>query len=164
MDDRRIDALKGALLLEKRAEAHYRAAAERADNAELRGLFAQLADDEVRHQQALNKAFRALLAGQPLEAPPTAAQETADSVLTKEVTADISAAGYEASVVFAALALEERAVAYYTQKAQDAADASERELYEWLAGWERSHAELLMALEEDLRQRVWHDQHFWPLL
>jgi len=166
MDDRRRNALKGAMLLEQRGEEFYKAAARSAQSADVSEMFRLLANEEASHRRTLAKVYAELedrgdFSPPSLEGTPG---DVAANVLTADVLSDISAAGYEAAAIYAALGLEERAIAYYREQEQGATEQKEKELYSWLADWEGKHLNALMAMEEDLRQRIWNDQHFWPLL
>ncbi len=165
MDDRRRDALKGAMLLEQRGQAFYRSAAEQTTVPEVRKLFELLAQEERHHRQTLAKVYEELERTGSFSRPSGegTTSNAAGAVLSPEVMAEISAASYEAAAVYAAMALEERAVAYYRKQEEAATDSTERDLYRWLAEWEGRHLNTLMGMEEDLRQRIWHDQNFWPL-
>lgn len=156
------DILKGALLLEKRGKVLYEASARGAESDAVRDVFLTLAQEEGRHIEILSKAFAGLMQTGKLDAP--AAERPTDvaaGVLTNAVKAGISAASYEAAALYAAMALEERAVAFYADAAQRSSGEA-KALYGWLAQWERSHLDLLTALDQELRQKVWNDQQFWP--
>ncbi len=166
MQDRRRDALKGAMLLEQRGEEFYKAAARQTHVSEVRAMFQLLADEEKHHRQTLAKAYTQLEESGEFSIPSLerAPADVASNVLTADVMSEVSAAGYEAAAVYAAMGLEERAISYYREQEKAATDDKERKLYNWLADWEGRHLNALLAMEEDLRQRVWHDQRFWPLL
>ncbi|MCX7750764.1 MAG: hypothetical protein N2320_04385 [Candidatus Bipolaricaulota bacterium] len=155
------DILKGALLLEKRGKALYEASAAGATHAGVRELFLTLAQEEGRHIEVLSQAFASLARTGTLapgslgEAPPVAEE------VLGAVRGEVEAASYEAAALYAAMALEERAVAYYTEAERKSSGEAKR-LYGWLARWEQSHLDLLTALDQDLKQRVWFDQRFWP--
>jgi rubrerythrin len=161
--ERQEDILKGALLLEKRGKALYEQSALGTDNGAVRDVFLNLAQEEGRHIEILSKAFAGLMrTGKvDVETPADKPTAAATDVLTDAVKADISAASYEAAALYAAMALEERAVAFYSDAERESAGEA-KALYSWLAQWERSHLDLLTALDEELRQRVWNDQRFWP--
>ena len=46
--------------------------------------------------------------------------------------------------------------------AAGATDPNEKEMYQMLADWERTHFHLLHKLDEDLKEQVWQDNNFWP--
>ncbi|MBC7170592.1 ferritin-like domain-containing protein [Candidatus Bipolaricaulota bacterium] len=157
------DILKGALLLEKHGKLLYEESARGTTNQAVREVFLTLAEEEGRHIDILSKAFAGLVRTGRIElgAPAGAPTDAAGRVLTDELKKEISAASYEAAALYAAMALEERAVAFYAD-AEGKSSGEAKELYGWLARWERSHLDLLTALDQDLRQRVWNDQKFWP--
>lgn len=155
------DILKGALLLERRGKALYEASAAGTAHPGVRELFLTLAQEEGRHIEVLAQAFASLARtgkfapGALGEVPPVAER------VLGAVRTEVEAASYEAAALYAAMALEERAVAYYTE-AEAKSSGEARRLYGWLARWERSHLDLLTALDQDLKQRIWFDQKFWP--
>jgi rubrerythrin len=157
------DILKGALLLEQHGKAVYEASAAASHSEPVREIFANLAREEGRHIEVLSQAFADLMrtgrvnTGAPAEKPVNVTPD----VLTDAVQAEISAASYEAAALYAAMALEERAVAFYSA-AERKSSGKAQTMYRWLAQWERAHLDLLTALDQELRQRVWHDHHFWP--
>ncbi|MFO8034402.1 MAG: ferritin family protein [Candidatus Bipolaricaulota bacterium] len=166
MNERRRDALKGAMLLEQRGQEFYKAAARESEVAEVSKMFQLLANEEAHHQRTLAKAYAELEETGDFSAPALekAPADVTNNVLTPAVMSEVSAAGYEAAAVYAAMGLEERAIAYYQEQEKAATDDKERKLYNWLSDWEGRHLNALLAMEEDIRQRVWNDQHFWPLL
>lgn len=154
------DVLKGAILLEERGKAFYEHAALSAQNPGVKEIFTMLAHEEERHKDYLAKAFaefvrtgKVSLTSQPVD--------VASAVITPEIKKDIEAAGFEAAAIYAGMALEEKAVAFYAEKAKTA-PRELAELYQSLAKWEQSHLDLLAALDEELRQRIWHERGFWP--
>jgi rubrerythrin len=82
--------------------------------------------------------------------------------LSEKVKKEISAAGFEAAAISAAIDFENRAVEVYQGRANEATDPNEKEMYQMLADWERTHFRLLHKLDEDLKEQVWHDNNFWP--
>lgn len=162
--ERQEDILKGALLLEKRGKALYEASAQGTQSKAVQEVFLTLAQEEERHIQILSKAFAGLMRtgnldmGSPPVDRPT---DASGGVLTDALRAEISAASYEAAALYASMALEERAVAFYADAERESSGEA-KALYGWLARWERSHLDLLTALDQELRQKVWNDQKFWP--
>jgi rubrerythrin len=75
---------------------------------------------------------------------------------------EISAAGFESAAISAAIDFENRAIAVYQERANETVDPNEKEMYQMLADWERTHHSLLYKLNEDLKEQIWHDNNFWP--
>ena len=83
-------------------------------------------------------------------------------ILSEKVKNEISAAGFEAAAISAAIDFENRAVEVYQKRADEATDPNEKDMYQALADWERTHHRLLFKLNEDLKEQVWNDSNFWP--
>jgi len=83
-------------------------------------------------------------------------------VLSEDIRRQIGAASYEAAAISAAIDMENKAVALYSGRAGEAPDAAERELYRWLAEWERGHQRFLARIQKELLEEIWHDSGFWP--
>ena len=157
------EILKEAILLERRGKAFYERVAATTESEAARAVFSTMADEEAKHIDALSVAFSGMVGGEggDFSVPSLAPARIADSILTDRVKDEVEAAGYEAAAIYAAMGMEERAIAFYTEQAGKA-EGKVKELFAWLADWERGHLDLLQGLNEDLRQRVWQDQHFWP--
>ena len=89
-------------------------------------------------------------------------EKIAKLVLSEEIKMKISAAGFEAAAISAAIDMEKRAIEIYSSQAGIASDPYEKNLYSWLAEWERSHLKILNELDNELKERIWFDNKFWP--
>ena len=93
-------------------------------------------------------------------------KETQDSIakaiLSKDIKKKLSAAGYEAAAIAAAIDMENRAIQVYSDRAKSATDTNEKALYQMLADWERTHHKILFELDQQLKEEIWFDNTFWP--
>jgi len=155
MDETALNVLKTALLLERQGKLFYEQVAGQTASPAVRELFELLAGEETKHIEILS-----VKGGwqTPTETPDTLSAK----VLTQEVRRQISAASYEAAAISAAMEMENRAVAVYSARAEAAVDPNERELYRWLAQWEREHQRFLADINRELLEEIWHDRGFWP--
>ncbi len=160
-----LDILKQALLLERRGKAFYEHVAGHTTHPAVRDFFSQMADEEDRHLRILAKRYETLgadgqfaAAGEDMGNP----EAVVDRVLNAVTMHRIGAAAFESAAVSAAIAMEEKAVRLYAERAESAPDAEEKALYEWLAEWERHHHQALVALDRALMETIWEDNHFWP--
>ncbi|MDY0296944.1 MAG: ferritin family protein [Acidobacteriota bacterium] len=160
-----IDIIKGAILLEHRGRALYESVAASQAKAPVRELFRLLAGEEEQHIEILSRQYASLNKDGSFALPDleTADQEAVDRTLTDKVLQEITAAGYEAAVISAALDFEKKAVEYYSSRARATQDADERRLYQWLADWETTHMTLFAEMDDHLREEVWYDNRFWPM-
>jgi rubrerythrin len=159
-----LDILKSALLLEIRGQAFYKKAAQQAENQAVKEFFESMAAEEVRHVEILTEQYKSVKAKGHFIAPTIEATPTvvADAVLTDTLKQNITAAGFEAAAISAAMGIEERAIKLYAQRATDATDPEEKGLYKWLAEWEGQHLELLGRIDREVTEAVWNDNDFWP--
>ena len=160
-----LDILKSAILLETKGKAFYKKIADQTDAPAVKQFFEFMASEEAKHIEMLSKQFRSYQANGtflPSENESGQSGDVESSVLTKEMTKKISAAGFEAAAISAAMAMEQRAINLYSDRAATTTDADERALYEWLAEWERGHLHLLNNMDKELTEKIWYDNQFWP--
>lgn len=160
-----LDILKQAILLERRGKAFYTQVAKQTDNADVQHIFEIMAKEEVLHEKFLSNQYKAYeKEGKfaDVDLPKEEDDGIANLVLSKDMKASIEAASFEAAAISAAIDMETKAIKVYADQAEAATDPKEKALYEWLSDWEKTHHKILFELDEDLKQRVWNDNHFWP--
>ena len=159
-----LDILKVAILLERSGKAFYKKVSQQTDNEDVKNIFEIMANEEDEHIKFLteqylnyskNQSFKPLKLTQPEE-------NTATAILCEKIKNNISAASYEAAAIASAIDMENKAIAVYTEQADQATDIEEKNFYKWLAKWEKGHHKLLFDLEQELIEKVWEDQNFWP--
>ncbi len=160
-----LNILKKAIILEQRGHAFYKKVAEQAENEEVRSFFESMAQEEIIHLKVLSAQFKAFNKRGNFE-PGTfeGAQKSTlpQKVLNLEIMKRIASAGFEASAISAAIAMEQRAVNIYADQADAADDPEEKIVYNWLSTWERDHLNMLMEIDQALLDQVWGDNNFWP--
>ncbi len=160
------DILKEAILLEHRGRAFYTSVAAQTGCGAVRRIFTIIANEEQEHIRFLSDQFRHYQkhhsfmnleshTGRPDD-------EVAAQVLSEEMKGQISAAGFEAAAISAAMDFESKAVELYSSRAEAATDENEKALYSMLADWERGHHQWLARIDKELREQVWYDNNFWP--
>jgi rubrerythrin len=160
-----VEILKTAILMEKRGKAFYELMAEQTKSAEAKKIFSIMAEEESAHIEFLSKQFKSYMLESKFLKPDTSENiqdDVSNQVITGKLRNQISAAGFEAAAISAAMDFETRAVEVYSQRAAETSDPVEKDVYEWLAEWERGHHKLLNQLNEDLKESIWFDNHFWP--
>ncbi len=154
-EDAALEVLKMALLLERQGKVFYEQVAAQTRSPAVRELFATLAAEEQKHAEILVERGGTA-------APGPVPDTLSKLVLNREIRRQIGAASYEAAAISAAIDMENRAVALYSERAREAADPAERAMYQWLADWERTHQRFLARLHQELLEEIWHDSRFWP--
>ena len=160
-----LDALKSAILLERRGRTFYRKVAEQTGSNAVKRFFDMMAEEETQHEQMLARQFKNLQENRSFDADSLKTEDAgsaASEVLSEEIRDQISAATYEAAAIAAAMAMEKDAIDFYSRRAEETADPVEKKLYEWLTDWERSHLDFLARIDRDLTEKIWQDNNFWP--
>ncbi len=165
-ESKTTEILKMAILMENRGKAFYKKVAEQTENAEVKNIFNIMADEEQVHIQFLSEQFAYYQKNNKLNPEKTSLAQADDSIantiLSKDIKKNISAAGYEAAAISAAIDMEKKAIALYSERAETATDESEKELYTWLSNWENDHLQILAQLDKELMEQIWYDNSFWP--
>jgi rubrerythrin len=166
LNDKSMEILKEAILLERKGHAFYQKVADHARNNTVREFFQIMADEELQHIKVLEgqyKAFQKNARFDELEAPSGIEPSIANLVLSDELKAKIAAAGFEAAAISAAMFMEEQAIELYGERARRGEDPRERALYRWLADWEHGHLVFLSRLDREIKASIWEDNRFWPM-
>ncbi len=159
------EILKNAILLEKRGRAFYQKVADQAQSEAVREFFQFMADEELTHIEMLSTQFKELKSRDGfgrMEFKREDDSRVANFVLTRDLKNEIAAADFEAAAIGAAIAMEKRAVELYSSRSGATADQQEKKLYQWLSDWEKEHLNVLLEIDKDLKERIWHDNSFWP--
>jgi len=160
------DILKEAILLERRGKEFYSAVAEKSDSKSARRIFEIMAEEEDEHIKFLSVQFAHYSKTNEFQTvgkvEEDADDEIAMKVLSEEFKKEVGAASFEAAAISAAIDFETRAVKLYSDRANEATDQNEKEMYTMLANWEMGHQKSLHELSESLKEDIWNDNNFWP--
>jgi rubrerythrin len=161
-----LDIIKGAILLERKGKAFYETTARNSQSNAVKEIFETMAAEEEKHIEILTKHYESLVRSGKLSdlKYDVTPQNISTSVLTKKVREQITAASYEAAAITAAMAMEDNAVRFYSERANTTKNPLEKELFEWLTNWEKTHLQFLSDLDQELKESVWYDNQFWPIV
>jgi rubrerythrin len=159
-----IDILKQAILLEKRGYSFYSTVAAQCKDEDVKKIFLTMADEETMHVKFLSEQFSHYDKTHSFlkVTAPSGADDVSDHILSQEVKNKIAAAGFEAAAISAAVDFEKRAIEIYAGRAVATDDPLEKELYSFLSDWEKTHLKILSDLDNELKEKVWFDNQFWP--
>jgi len=160
-----LDILKMAILMEMRGFAFYTKVAEQTNDNDIRNVFSIMAQEENMHIKYLSEQFSNYEKNKSFGHTPVTDSSGAgitNLILSEEIKNKISAAGYEAAAISAAIDMEKKAIEVYSKQAEISTDPNEKNLYKWLADWEQGHLKILSELDNELRDKIWYDNHFWP--
>ncbi|HRZ42331.1 MAG TPA: ferritin family protein [Bacteroidales bacterium] len=165
-NEKALDILKTAILLERRGKAFYSQVAATTRVPEAREVFTIMAEEEQAHIDFLSEQYKSLLNNQTFSkqrlADSHANEAIVEKILNEGIKGKIEAASYEAAAIGAAINMESSAIQVYSERAAEATDLNEKELYAWLADWEQSHLKMLNEMNKQLMESIWYDNQFWP--
>lgn len=164
-ENRAIEILKSAMLLEMRGKAFYQNAAGQSSNPAIKQFFEIMAEEENYHIKMLSDQYKSYKSDGKFKDAAyggKAVKDVASEVLNKALKEKIQGAGFESAAIQAAMAMEERAIKLYAERAKETQDPEEKKLYEWLSNWENGHLNILMDMDRELTEKVWNDNQFWP--
>lgn len=160
-----LEILKMAILMEKRGHAFYAKVAENTPDPDIRHIFLTMADEETKHVKFLSEqyvAFEKDHAFRKVDLPDLEQEGYAKLILTDDMKEKISSAGFEAAAIAAAIDFEKRAIEVYARQAEQTDDPNEKALYAWLSDWEKGHLKVLSDMDNQLKEKIWNDNQFWP--
>lgn len=162
--DKALEVLKNAILLERRGKAFYSQAARQTESKSAKKIFEMMAEEEDEHIEFLTRQFKNYSQHHKFlkVTEHHEEDETVMEILSEKVKDEINAAGFEAAAISAAIDFENRAIDVYSKRAEEATDPEEKAMYQMLADWEKGHHHLLYKLNEDLKEKIWNDNNFWP--
>lgn len=139
-----IDALKVALKIEDEGRVFYRQAARKSANALTKRLFTTLAEQELGHKKAFQKAYDKMCAGEtcPVLTLPRGEALKARAVFTdamKNIGAAVTPSTTEQEAINLAKEKEIKSRDFYAGQSKRADDPVEKNFYDVMAGEEQGH-------------------------
>lgn len=160
-----LEILKMAILMEKRGHSFYSTVAANTSNPDMKHIFLVMADEETKHVKFLSEQYvnyEKMHLFLKVHIPDLADEGFAKLILTEDMKQKISSAGFEAAAISAAIDFEKRAIEVYSKQAEVTSDPNEKALYQWLADWEKGHLRILSEMDNELKEKIWNDNQFWP--
>lgn len=159
-----LEILKMAILMERKGHAFYSQVAKTTNSQEIKHVFETMANEEIMHEKFLSETFKSLQKVNKTSSLslPKLEDKFSSLILTEKLINKINAASYEAAAISAAIDMESNAIRVYADFAQKVNTKEEKELFEWLSNWERSHHQILIDMDNQLKEAIWYDNQFWP--
>lgn len=160
-----IEILKNAILMEVKGQAFYKNVADQSDNEDVRNIFNIMAEEEKMHTEFLSKQYSFVKnngTAAKVDLPHESQDNISQLILSPDIKNKLSGAGFEAAAISASIDMENKAVEIYIQFSNETSDPNIRELFLWLADWEKGHVKILSQLDNELKEKVWFDNNFWP--
>ncbi len=164
-NEKALEIIKSAVLMEIRGQAFYKNVVEQTKSDDIKNIFNIMADEEKLHAEFLSRQYTNLKHGNASEAlalPDESAENLINQILSPEIKNQISGAGFEAAAISASIDMENKAVEIYTNFANSTDQPEVKKMFLWLANWEKGHVKILSELDKELREKIWFDSNFWP--
>jgi rubrerythrin len=141
-----MDILEYAMKMEKDGEQYYRRAAEKVNNKGIKTILSMLADEEVKHYNALAR----IQAQQPTEMAGTVILADAKNVFEQMNESDekLDVDAGQTELYKEAQRIEEKSRDFYLEKAEEVSEEQQKELFLRLAEEEKKHYFLLENIIE----------------
>lgn len=154
-NDVALQALRQAIRLEKDGYKFYAEAAERTADPRGKEMLLSLADDEKLHLRIVRDQYEALSGGQGWVSFPETMERGVEPVdldkpLFPPEKEAISPEASDTDALLFALQIENESYELYRKAATETADPAGSEMYQFLAGQERTHFDILMLNYEHL--------------
>ncbi len=161
-----IEGLRIALQTELNGIEFYRMAAEKTADEKGKRIFQMLADDEIKHYNALKKQYSSLLDNEEWQKIDLGKMSTYDGespIFSTELKNRAGEIHFEVSALSIGALLESNSIDFYRRMKEKSDDPSARALYQQLQHWEENHLEAITKQLELLKEDYWAEQRFSPL-
>ncbi|MBI3450215.1 MAG: ferritin family protein [Acidobacteria bacterium] len=158
-----LEVLKSAIITELRGYEIYKAAAEKATDANCRLMFQKLAEDELAHKVFLEQNFKSILKDGAWSVPATPQNLSPldhSEIITPDFLKRVKGGAFEMAAVATGCTLERAAIDFYAKAANDCEDEESAKTFRFLATWEMDHMRSLSELEFRMRDEYFAEQGF----
>ncbi|MBU0640623.1 MAG: ferritin family protein [Planctomycetes bacterium] len=160
------EGLLAAIKAERDGHSFYSMAATSAQDQKAKGVFAQLAAEELEHMNFLTQHYESVLkSGRPDQTArlgPRADFGGLSPIFSDGVRTRIKGAHFEMSALSIGMQLEADAVKFYQAQSAAARDAAVKKFFNELAEWESGHYQALRSQQELLKEDYWAAGGFAP--
>jgi rubrerythrin len=166
--EKALEGLKVALQTELNGIEFYRMAAERTDDKKGKEVFSMLAEDEVKHFNALQKQYQSLMTSSTWTPAISLGEASTifkgDSpIFSNELKSRIQEKHFEMSALSIGALLESNSIDFYRKMKEESDDEIAQKLFAELQKWEEEHLEAITKQLDLLKEEYWAEQQFTPL-
>jgi rubrerythrin len=160
---RKLDILKDAMEIELNGIELYKTAAEKTEDEQAKEMFHFLADEEVKHFNALKQMYEETNNGKKVIINlPTEGKPKFGEIFSKKFKENLKGKNYEYSVLKTGLLLEQNSQEFYRKQKESAETPEEKELFKKLESWEGTHYKMLLKEYNDMKISFWESNNFQP--
>ena len=164
--DKAIEGLKVALQTELNGIEFYRTAAEKTDDAKGKRAFQILAEDEMKHYNALQQQYKSIIEAnkwQNLDLGKASAFEGESPIFSREIKERVKGRHFEVTALSIGALLEKNSIDFYRKMKEKSDDPAAKELFGQLEQWETIHLQAITRQLDLIKEDYWNEQRFTPL-
>jgi rubrerythrin len=161
-----IEGLKTALQTELNGIEFYRIAAQQTEDKKGKETFQMLADDELKHFNALQQQYSALIENtgwKKIDLGKATEFAGESPIFSDELKERVKGKHFEVTALSIGALLESNSIDFYREMKEKSDDANAREMYEKLQEWEEKHLEAITRQLDVIKEDYWAEQRFAPL-
>ncbi len=160
---KQLDILREAMEVELNGIELYKTASEKTEDLQAKEMFQFLADEELKHFNALKKSYEDINDDKKAEVKlPKIGRPKFSEIFSKEFKENLKGKNYEYSVLTTGLLLEKNSQEFYGKQKKLADNDEERKLFKELEEWEGAHYKMLLGEYNDMKLRFWESNNFQP--
>lgn len=161
-----IDGLRTALQTELNGIEFYRMAAKNTEDAKGKKAFQMLAEDELKHFNALQRQYASVSEKHGWQETDlgTITEFPGESpIFSNELKDRIKGKHFEMTALSIGALLESNSIDFYRRMKENSEDPLAKELYGRLQSWEEKHLEAITRQLDIIKEDYWAEQRFSPL-
>jgi len=157
-----FEVLKAAMEVELNGISLYRSAAEKTEDKQAKEVFEFLAQEEGKHFKYLKDLYDALKNNKEIKLDIPKSTLSFSKIFSEDFLNNLKGKNYEFSAISTGMILEKNSVLFYKEHAEKATDEKVKYLFEELMKWEEEHLEMLTKEYNELKDRFWQVNDFFP--
>jgi rubrerythrin len=161
--DKRQSILVEAMEIELNGIELYKSASEKTDDSQAREAFTFLSNEELKHYNTLKKIFDSISKGNGFKIElPIFEVPSFDKIFSYDFIANLKGKNFEFSAISTGMLLEKASINFYRKQKENSITEKEKELFETLEKWEEEHLRILERDYNDIKEKFWTDNKFYP--
>jgi rubrerythrin len=161
-----IQGLLTALQTELNGIEFYRIAAEKTEDEKGKKAFQMLADDELKHFNAIQQQYKSLVEESKwtsVDLGKISIFEGESPIFTDDLKNRVQGKHFEVTALSIGAQLEANSIDFYRKMKEQSNDPTAREMYTQLQKWEEAHLNAITRQLDIIKEDYWNDQRFSPL-
>ena len=165
-ESKAIDGLRIALQTELNGIEFYKMAAQRTEDEKGKKVFQMLADDELRHFNAIQEQYKSLIDTSKwtnIDLGNISPFEGENPIFTDGLKDRVKGKHFEVTALSIGAQLEANSIDFYRKMREQSTDPLAKEMYSQLQKWEETHIDALTKQLDLIKEEYWNEQRFSPL-